>query len=398
MSGKLAIHGGKPIRGMPPIKSPIGQEELAAAARVISNGVLSNFRGGAEVRNFEKAFAQYIGSKYAVATTSGTTALHACIAALPLNHEDEVLVPALTFASTASVVIQEGAKVVFVDIDDTFCMDIQDLKAKISPKSKAIIPVHLYGQAANMEAINALAAEHGLVVIEDACQSHGAKFNNSRTGNLGKAGCFSFFQTKNMTTGEGGMITTSDEDFYKELCLRREHGSPRDSVTWYNYVELGYNYNMTELQGAIGLVQLKKLDKMNQQRINNANLYLKYLADTNLDLPKTAKNNTHVWHNFPVLLPVKYRKSRNFVLSALKAEGIPCDVAYPKPLYETDFFIKRNIGGNCPSAEEKSSRLITLFTDLSVDESLIIDTKVAFNKILNFLEKNNEAMHISSTL
>jgi dTDP-4-amino-4,6-dideoxygalactose transaminase len=273
MKTKLAIHGGRPVQKSGKIKSAIGKEELLAAKNVVKGGVLSSFRGGNEVRSFESSFAEYVGASNGLATTSGTTALHTCVAALGLTPNDEVLVPALTFVSTASVVVQESAKVVFVDVGDDYCMDPGDLERKITPRSKAVIPVHLYGRPAPMDEIRKIAKKFNLVVIEDACQSHGATYKDSKTGSLGDAGCFSFFQTKNMTCGEGGMITTSSADYYDKLCQRREHGSPRSSTTWYNYEVLGYNYNMTEVQGAIGKVQLAKLDTMNNARIANAKLY-----------------------------------------------------------------------------------------------------------------------------
>lgn len=382
----LALLGGDPVTKMPELVNLIGEEELNAAKRVIESGTLSSFRGGNEVREFERAFADYVGAKFAIATTSGTTALHASVAALDLSPLDEVLVPALTFVSTASVIVQEGAKAVFVDIDETFCMDVADLERKITPRSKAIIPVHLYGQAADMKSINRLAKKYKLVVIEDACQSHGAELGGRKTGSLGDVGCFSFYQTKNMTCGEGGMITTSDERLYEQMCLRREHGSPRNSSTWYNYTQLGYNYNMTEVQGAIGKVQLAKLDKMNYARIKNAELYEKYLSDLQIELPRVKKGNLHVRHNYPILLPVKYGEKRQFVLDALRAEGIPCDVAYPTVLYKTEFFSRMEITADCPVAEDRSARLITFFTDMAINEEVIKNTRLALEKIFTYLE------------
>lgn len=385
---ELALYGGTPVTKPIPRKSSIGSEELAAAETVVKNGVLSGFRGGASVRAFEQAFAEYVGTKYAVATTSGTTALHASVASLGLKKGDEVLVPALTFVSTASVALQEGLTVVFVDIDDDYCMDVQDLKSKITEKSKAIIPVHLYGRPAQMEEIISIAKEHNLVVIEDACQAHGAEYEGKKAGNLGDIGCFSFFETKNMTCGEGGMVTTSDDELYRQICLRREHGSPRNTNTWYAYNVLGYNYNMTEVQGAIGKVQLGKLDAMNRGRVDNAQLYYKYLADLELTLPPEPKRSTNVYHNFPVLLPEKYREKRDLFIKAMQAEGIPIDVAYPCTLYQTKLFIDAGITGDCPRAEDISSRLFTLFTDNAIDEKVIIDTVEAIKKVFTYFENH----------
>jgi dTDP-4-amino-4,6-dideoxygalactose transaminase len=278
--------------------------------------------------------------------------------------------------------------VVFVDIDDNYCMDIADLAAKITPNSKAIIPVHLYGRAARMDAIMELAAKHNLRVIEDACQSHGAVFQGKKTGNLGDVGCFSFYETKNMTCGEGGMITTSDEALYTQICLRREHGSPRGGSTWYDYQKLGYNYNMTELQGAIGLVQLGKLDSMNDARIQNAALYDTHLADSGLLLPPPT-DGINVYHNYPVLLPAELRDKRDFFVEAMRAEGVAIDVAYPCTLYQTELFKKAGIDGHCPRAEDISSRIVTLFTDKSIDEAAISSTAQAVKKVLAYLKKSH---------
>jgi dTDP-4-amino-4,6-dideoxygalactose transaminase len=384
----LAIHGGTPVTTMGDLTFNIGEEESNAVKKLIdSTGILSSFRGGKTVHEFEEAFALYVGAKYAIATTSGTTALHTSVAALGLAPDDEVLVPAMTFVSTASVVVQEGASVVFVDVDDTYCMDPVDLESKITSHTKAIIPVHLYGQPAKMDEINDIAKKHGLIVIEDACQSHGALYNSKKTGSLGDIGCFSFYQTKNMTCGEGGMITTSDEGLYKKLRLRREHGSPSDSSTWYNYTVLGYNYNMTEMQAAVGLVQLRKLDAMNQGRVAIAALYDEHLKGLELTLPKARDEIVHVRHNYPVLLPARFTSERDFFVSALRAEGIPVDVAYPKALYDTELFINLGISGDCPKVEEYVYRLVTLFTDGSITEQSVIHTATAIKKILAYLER-----------
>lgn len=391
MKSKLAIFGGTPVLSTtPPIKSSVGKAELAAVNSTLADGVLSAFRGGPRVRAFEKAFAAYVGTSYAVATTSGTTALHASLSALGLQKGDEVLVPAMTFVSTASVALQENLSVVFVDIDEYFCMDVDDLKSKITSKSKAIIPVHLYGQSARMREIMEIAAKHSLFVIEDACQAHGALDRDKKTGNLGDVGCFSFFETKNMTCGEGGMITTSNKKFYEQICLRREHGSPRNSSTWYDYKKLGYNYNMTELQGAIGLAQLAKLDDMNAARKANAALYSRHLKGLGLDLPKIRRGSQSVFHNYPVLLPKKLRSKRAFFVDAMRAEGIPIDIAYPTTLYQTELFVRLGIDGNCPFAEDASSRLFTLFTDSAINETVIMATSHAIQKILMYLKQKDK--------
>lgn len=382
---ELAIHGGIPVFGNKSVQhNKYGSELSEALLRVSKQGYLSEFRGGKEVKAFESEFASYIGSKFAIATTSGTTALHSALSALQLPLGSEVAVPALTFVSTASVVLQEKLTPLFVDVDESYCMDPIDLERKISVKTKAIIPVHLYGHPANMDKLKQVAKENALFIIEDACQSHGAEYNTIKTGNLGDIGCFSFFETKNMSCGEGGMITTSDRNLYDRILLIKEHGSPRNSDTWYNYVNIGYNYNMTELQAAVGRSQLHCLDDNNTIRKENARLYRKYLEPLGLHIAKTSDRVKHVHHNQPILLREEYRKHRNFFVAALKAEGASVDIAYPKPLYKTKLFI--DLGYNCilPITEDVTSRLFTVFTDPSINEETIIMISHAIEKVLDY--------------
>lgn len=384
---KLAILGGTPIFNEECCAvNKFGMEEINALTRVVNNGCLSAFRGGSEVKSFEEEFAQFIGTKYALAATSGTAALHTAIASLDLPEGSEVAVPALTFVSTASVVLQEKLIPVFIDIDENYCMDPVDLENKITKKMKAVIPVHLYGHPAQMTKINEIAYKNNLVVIEDACQSHGAEYNGKKTGSLGDIGCFSFFETKNMTCGEGGMITCGNESKYESLCLTKEHGSPRNLNTWYSYVRLGYNYNMTEMQGAVGRCQLKKLEKNNEIRIHNGMKYREILEPLGLEIRKDASNVKNVYHNMPVLLPEKYRNERDFVVSALKAEGVAVDIAYPQPLYKTELFSKQGYGGlYLPNVEDVTSRMFTLFTDASISDDIIKNIGLAMDKVMNFL-------------
>jgi len=381
---RLAVFGGKPVRQKKCWqKNKYDRREEDAVIKVIRSGQLSEFRGGPQVRKFEKEYAEYTGTRYAIATTSGTASLHISIAALDLKKGTEVIVPALTFVSTASVVLQEDLVPVFADIDDTFCLDPGDLERKVTKKTKAIIPVHLYGHPANMVTIRNIANKHNLYIIEDAAQSHGAKIEAKKVGSFGDFGCFSFFQTKNLSTGEGGMITTSDKKLHERAKLKKEHGSPVNSATWYSYVVLGYNYNMTELQAAIGRVQLKKLDNMNKQRREIARRYQKSLNKFNFRWIGDERNSTNVYHNFTILIPAKYKHKRDFIAKALQKEGIPV------PLYKTKLFKKNRVVNNCPNSELVASRLINLFTNPALDLSLIDDTRKSFEKIFNHLENTN---------
>lgn len=380
---KLALYGGTPV--IEKSNSQIrryGIEEENAVRNVIKNGEISVFRGGKYVKEFEHLFAEYMSVGNAVTTTSGTTALHTSLAALDLSAGSEVAVPSLTFVSTVSVVLQQNLKPVFIDIDENYCLSTEDMKNKITDKMKVIIPVHIYGHPANMVEIMKIAEEHNLYVIEDACQAHGAKINNKKVGTFGDLGCFSFFETKNMACGEGGMITTNNSDLFLKVKLKKEHGSPTNSETWYSYQELGYNYSMTELQAAIGIEQLKKLDLNNKIRKNNANMYKKVLGNLPLSFQKERADVTCVYHNFPVLLPKELSAKRDLFVKALKAEGVPVDIAYPQPLYKTELFRKLGYNLFLPKVEDMTSRLFTLFTDSSINKELINEIGQAIEKVL----------------
>lgn len=383
---ELAIFGGDPIRKEPFVwKCTIGEEEKSAVMEVLESGKLSVFRGGKKVKEFERRFSNYCGLDYGVATTSGTTALHAAVSSLGIESKDDVLVPSLSFVSTASIVLQQGAKPVFVDVDKkSYCISPEDLESKITKKTKAIIPVHLYGQPADMEPILEIAEKHNLKVIEDACQAHGAEYKRRRVGAFGDCSCFSFFQTKNITCGEGGMVLTNDPELYKELRLRREHGSPENQQNWYVYDVLGFNYNMTELQAAICIAQLEKLDQFNRRRRENAEFYFEKLGKMPLVLPKLKEDVYHVFHNFPILLPKEISRLRDNFVSAVRAEGIPIDVCYPLPLYKAKVFDKVNKNVFCPNAEDISSRVITLFTDPCLTKKDLKDISDAIVKVSGY--------------
>jgi perosamine synthetase len=385
----LAINGGSPVRTIKDKRQyTIGEEEKAMVMKVMENGILSAFRGGEFVREFENKFSDFCGCKYGIATTSGTTALHTAVSALGLKPGDEVIVPAYTFVSTASVVIQENATPVFADIDESFNLDMADVKRKITPKTKAVIVVHLFGNPANMEELMKVARDKSLVVIEDCAQAHGAILNNKKAGSFGDFGCFSFFQTKNMTCGEGGMVITNDSVLYSKAKRKREHGSlDIPGGSWYNYEELGYNYNMTEMQAAVGLAQLDKLPRFNEKRIENGKRYRKLLADTNLLFIKD--NGVNVYHNFPILIPAELSPKRDEIVSAIRAEGVWVDVCYPKALYQTNLFINMGIKGDCPMTENVASRMITAFTDPLVSKDYIEDTCKAIKKCISYFLKND---------
>lgn len=243
-----------------PISQPsITQKEIDYITDAAKSGWVSSL--GEYINNFEQQFAVYCGCKYAVSTSNGTTALHLALTALGIKAGDEIIIPDLTFVATANAVKYTGANVVIVDIDkDNLCINPQAIEQAITPRTKGIIPVHLYGHPANMAVINAIAHKHNLFVIEDAAEAHGAEFNGKKVGSLSNVGVFSFYGNKIITSGEGGMLTTNDESLYQRMAYLRDHAMSKEKRYW--HTEVGFNYRMTNLQAALGLAQLERIDEI----------------------------------------------------------------------------------------------------------------------------------------
>ncbi len=310
----------------------IGDEEKKEVMKVMDSGMLTSLAGDV-VENFEKEFAEYIGVKHAIAVNSGTAALHASIAALDIGPGDEVIVSPFTFIATASSVLQNNAIPIFADIDDrTYVLDPESVKKAITDKTKAIIPVHLAGVTADMDALIKIAKENSLYIIEDACQSHGAKYKGKKVGSMGDLGTFSFYPSKNMTTGEGGLITTDEDDLAERCRLLRHHGEP----SWYVYNRLGWNYRMTEIQGAIGRVQLKKLDQYVKIRNENAQYLTEAMKGINGIDPPFVPEYCEPAFNYWIgrIHPEIIGLNKNEFLEKFPKGK----VLYPKPLYETKLF------------------------------------------------------------
>jgi perosamine synthetase len=312
------------------ISSPVtGEEEWNAVKSPLISGWIT---AGPKVREFEKLFAELHGVKHAFAVTSATTALHLALMALDVGPGDEVIVPAFTWVSTANVVLYCGAKPVFVDINkSTFNIDPFDLKNKISNKTKAIIPVHLFGLCADMDAIKGVAKN--IPLVEDAACAAGASYKGKYAGNLGTIGCFSFHPRKSITTGEGGMITTNNDDLADHISKLRNHGAEVSEEQRHNgskpyilpdFNILGYNYRMTDLQGAVGVVQIKKLKSLINEREKWSNFYKQELKNIEwLELPKFPTYFGHGWQSFVTnVIPEKAPKSRNEIMEILQKNGI----------------------------------------------------------------------------
>lgn len=389
---KLAIFGGRPEFQHVLLKpSPIGREEVGAALKVLKKGILSRAGRGEYVKKFELKFASYFHIKYALSTTSGTSALHTALSSLNLSVGDEVMVPSLTFISSASVILQQRLKPLFIDIDPkTLCLDVEDVKKKLTKKTKAIIVVHLYGNSVKMDYLMKVARKHKLRVIEDCAQAHGAKYKGKYLGTFGDLGCFSFYQTKNMTCGEGGMIITNNGSLYKNCVSISDHGLINNNLQAYNYNRLGYNYHLTEMQAAIGIEQLKKLKKNNLIRKKNSSIYVMRMAKTKLTFQMTENKTENVFYALTALLPKKLRLQRDLFVDAIRRENVEINKIYPIPLHKTKLFKELGYQGACPVAEDVAARLFNFYTNPGITEEYIERACVAVEKVIRSLEKNEK--------
>lgn len=296
----------------------IGEEEIRAVTAVLRSGYLVQ---GEHVQKFERLVAEYVGVRHAVAVSSGTAALHLALLALGIGPGDEVIVPDFTFPATANVVELVGATPVLVDIDlATFNMDVTQIRPAVTKRTKAILPVHLFGQPADMEPILRLAEEHGLLVIEDAACALGAEYRGRRSGAIGQVGCFSFHPRKAITTGEGGMVVTNDDAVAVRVRELRNHGMV--TVEGHNQFEhAGFNYRMTDFQGALGVAQMGRLDQIIARRTELAGLYHEALADVQaMTRPEAMEGVRHIWQSYVVL--VREGVERDRLLHSLREQGI----------------------------------------------------------------------------
>jgi perosamine synthetase len=346
------------MRSLLRINQPcIGKEEIEAVTEVLKDGLLTDKSGaGPQVLQFEKAFSKYTGAKYAIAVNSGTAALHASLMASNIGQGDEVIVPSFTFAATVGAVLLVGAKPIFIDIDPkTYCVRADLIESKISNRTSAIIPVHLYGLPADMKAIINIARQSGLTVIEDAAQALGAEYQDKKIGNIGDASCFSFYGVKNITTGEGGMITTNDAEFAEKVRRVRVHGEERP----YWVSTLGHNYRMSEIAASIGNAQLKKLPIFLEKRRKNAEHLTKKLQDIKtLDLTLEPEGSKHAWHLYTVRMRGANAGKRNRVLSKLRSKNIEAAVYYETPVHLLPLYQKYASQKTDLQETEKASRQV----------------------------------------
>lgn len=343
----------------------IGEEEIRAVNEVLESGMLAQ---GPKVAQLEADFAAYCGTKFAVAVNSGTAAIHAALYAAGVREGDEVITVPFSFIATINPILMLGAKPVLVDIDPrTYNMDVGKVEALITDKTKAILPVHLYGQPVDFAKLNTIASARGIKIIEDACQAIGAEYDGRRAGSLGDMGCFSLYATKNIMCGEGGMITTDDEDAAVAMRQFRQHGMSAQ----YEYMDIGYNYRMSDLHACIAIEQLKKADDFNATRQRNAILLNEGLKGLKgIELPTVADTRTHVFHQYTVRVTEDADIDRAELASKLKENGIGAGVYYPKCLHMFPHIAKYGYAtGDFPESERAASQVLALPVHPMVSEA-----------------------------
>lgn len=347
---------------MIPINKPwIGEEEKSEVLKVLDENVLTSAAkdGGKRVQDLERLLKDYLNVKNVVSVNSGTAALYSALLAMGIGQGDEVLLPSFTFVATANSVIAAGAKPVFVDINrEDYTIDITDLKTKITKKSKAIIPVHLYGHPADMDEISEVAYAHSIDIIEDACQSLGSLYKNTQTGTLGKLGCFSFYASKVLTAGEGGAVATNDDNLANNLKMIRNHGM----VEGYDTRVLGFNLRLPELSAAVAIAQMDKLQKMLNLRRRNANLLTGLLVpltkERRIIIPQETAKKRFNWYLFTVAFQKDYL--RDNVQRALTGAKISATVYYNPPVHKTPYYQRIASTKSLPNTDWASEHVLSL--------------------------------------
>ena len=334
-------------------KPIIGEKEYLNIKKVLESGLLTSPSRGPFLREFERRVSQYLGVKHAIAVANGTTALHAALMASGISYGDEVILPSFTFVATAEAVILAGATPVFADIEpDTYTLDLNSVKKVLSPRTKAIIPVHLYGLPCNMEEILELAEHKGLIVIEDAAQAFGAEYKGKKIGGIGDLTCFSFYPSKNITCGEGGLISTNRDDLAEKVRLFISHGEAER----YKSSMLGTNYRMSELHAAIGVAQMEKIEGFLEKRSENASKLTFLLKDFPwLHTPIVPEGKKHAWNLYTVKLKDRERNIRDRILKYLREKKILATVYYPTPIHLMPYyrgrFTEANLTNTCIASD-----------------------------------------------
>jgi dTDP-4-amino-4,6-dideoxygalactose transaminase len=375
-----------------PFNQPdIGPAEIAEVVDTLRSGWITT---GAKTKEFERRFAEYVGARHAIAVNSCTGGMHVALAAAGVGPGDEVIVPTMTFCATANVVVHLGATPIIVDVEpDTFNINSQGLEATVTPRTKAVIPVHLYGHPCDMDRIKEIAKIHRLLVVEDAAHAVGAEWRGRRVGTLSPATAFSFYATKNLTTAEGGMITTDDDEYAEQMRIWTLHGISRDAWkrysaegSWYYEVSVpGFKYNLTDLQAALGLHQLARLEAMTLRRTELAARYQAGLRDLpEIELLAIRPGIRHAWHLYVIGLRLERLKiNRAEFIEHLKAEGIGTSVHFiplhRQPYYRDRFGFQPS---DFPVADAAYERLISLPLYTRMTEQDVDDVVEAVRRVV----------------
>lgn len=353
----MASLGGKPAseKRIPIAKPVFDEKTVKEVSEVLRSGYV---RQGPKTKEFEEKFAEAVGAKHAYAVSNGTAALHVSYLSV-LKPGDEIIVPSFTFFATASMAFHSRAKPVFADIDpETFIIDPEDVKGKITRKTKAVVPVHLFGNAANMDALNDMAEDHGFAIISDSAQAHGTEYDGRDVGSFDTLNCYSFYPTKTLTTGEGGIVTTNDDELYKLGCLLRSHGDDAR----YHHVIVGLNYRLTDIAAVIGLNQLSHMKEYLERRRHFGAKYKKGMAKIEGIRPQRVEDKVNHSYSYfsSVLDPDMFRCGRDEFLDALRAENIDCAVHYPIPLNRQPAITDLLEPEDCPVSEDVAKRIFSL--------------------------------------
>ena len=344
---------------MIPIAKPfLDDNEIKAVSEVLKSGIIAQ---GPKVRELEEKFAKLCGTKYAIAVNSGTAALHTALYVVGIRQGDEVITTPFSFIATANTILMQRAKPVFVDIDEeTFNIDPEKIKEKTTDKTKAIETVDLYGNLCDYDEIEKIAEKNNLIIVEDACQAVNAEQNGKKAGSFGDMSAFSFYGTKNITCGEGGMISTNNKEYADNAKLFRQHG--RSNMASYEYSGLGYNYRTTDISAAILLEQLKKIGVITKKRIENAEYLSKNLGKINgIKVPDVKNDGSNVFHQYAIRVLEDFRLNRDELNEHLNKKGIGTGIYYPKPLHLLPHLKKFGYKeGDFPIAEKLSNEVISL--------------------------------------
>ena len=393
---KLAIFGGDPVRKelLPYGKQSIDEDDIKSVVDVLRSDFITT---GPKVEEFEKCFADFVGSKYAVSFSSGTAALHGSIFAANIKDGDEVITTPLTFCATANCVLFQRAKPVFADVTpDNLNIDPQQILKKITKKTRAIIPVDYAGHPADLDYIMDIADSYKLMVIEDACHAVGAEYNGKMVGSISHMTVFSFHPVKQITTGEGGMVTTNNHEFAEKLkifrnhCIKTKYKEREKKGTWfYEVLDLGYNYRLTDIQCALGISQLKKLPEFLERRKEIARKYDDYFKEQKFISPLDVKENvSHAFHLYVIKLNLEsFKVGKDELFNALRAEGIGINVhyipIYNHPFYRTEF---PEYTDSCPKAEKAYGEILSLPIFPDMNDKDVDDVVTAVKKVLSTYE------------